>query len=163
MRACASNAWTSDRANYLVYLAGPITGISYGECTDWRTYADTLLSPGIIGVSPMRAKEYLAREAAITHSYEDTVLSCAKGITTRDRMDVRRADLVLVNLVGAKTVSIGTVMEIAWADAYRVPVVVAMEPTGNLHEHPMIKECTGFRVASLEEACRIASSILMAR
>lgn len=156
-------AGTTDRQNYLVYLAGPITGISYGECTDWRAYADTLLSPGISGVSPMRAKEYLASKPVIDHSYEDTVLSCSKGITTRDRMDVQRADLVLVNLIGAKTVSIGTVMEIAWADAYGVPVVVAMEPTGNLHEHPMIKECTGFRTASLEEACRIASSIITAR
>ena len=47
----------------LVYLAGPITGVDYGSCTDWRKYAKSKLAEdGIMGVSPMRGKENLANE-----------------------------------------------------------------------------------------------------
>ena len=43
-----------------VYLAGPIRGCSYDNATDWREYAiKELAKDGIIGVSPMRAKEFL--------------------------------------------------------------------------------------------------------
>ena len=109
----------------LVYLAGPISGTSYGESTDWRESIAEKIYPHT-ALSPMRGKSYLSSEAAIADSY-DTPLSCAKGIITRDRWDVERCDIVLVNLLGASRVSIGTMMEIAWADAYRKPVVLVME------------------------------------
>jgi hypothetical protein len=35
---------------------------------------------------------------------------------TRDRFDATRCDVLLVNLLGAERVSIGTMMEVAWAD-----------------------------------------------
>ena len=44
----------------LVYLAGPITGLTFDGCTDWREYAKkSLAEAGIDGLSPMRAKDYL--------------------------------------------------------------------------------------------------------
>lgn len=155
-----------------VYLAGPITGLSYGGCTDWRKYAcEKLSTAGVVGVSPLRAKEYLRNEQAIGDSYEDIALSTARAITTRDRFDCMRADVLLVNLLGAERVSIGTVMEIAWADAVRVPVVLVMEPSaeentglvpskGNVHEHAMIRECVGFRVQTLDEGLNVVKAIL---
>jgi hypothetical protein len=79
---------------------------------------------------------------------------------TRDRFDATRCDVLLVNLLGAKTVSIGTVMEIAWADNVRTPIVVAMEAKGNLHEHAMITEAIGFRVPTLEEAIDVVKAII---
>ena len=39
-----------------------------------------------------------------------------KGIVTRDRWDVAKADVVLMNLVGATQVSIGTMVELGWAE-----------------------------------------------
>ena len=43
-----------------VYLAGPITGLTYDGATDWRAYAKARLAKfGIQAVSPMRAKEFL--------------------------------------------------------------------------------------------------------
>jgi len=44
-----------------VYLAGPITGLSYEKAVDWRRYAQiVLLEEGdIVAVSPMRSKDYL--------------------------------------------------------------------------------------------------------
>jgi nucleoside 2-deoxyribosyltransferase len=68
--------------------------------------------------------------------------------------------LVFINLLGTKKVSIGTVMEIAWADANRIPIVLVMEKEGNLHDHAMINECVGFRVSTIREGIEIAKAIL---
>ncbi|MBI2048592.1 MAG: hypothetical protein HYT30_01560 [Parcubacteria group bacterium] len=144
---------------FLLYCAGPITGESYATCTDWRAYVEEKTPAHIHAVSPMRAKPYLAGEASINHSYEWSPMSCAKGITARDRYDVMRADAILVNLIGAKRVSIGTVMEIAWADAWRKPIVIAMEKD-NIHEHPILREAAGFIVPTLDEAIAVAIAVL---
>ncbi len=74
----------------LVYLAGPIKGLIYDDCTSWREYAiKELKKYGIIGVSPMRAKEYLDNGEILT-APDNRVLSCSRGIITRDKWDVRR-------------------------------------------------------------------------
>lgn len=144
-----------------VYLAGPITGLNFDEAVDWRTHAQRVLAAnGIRGVSPMRAKEYLRTAGPLAaEGYYDRPLSNPKGITTRDRFDCTRADLVLVNFVGAERVSIGTVMELGWADANRVPIVVAMEE-GNVHQHGMVTEVAGFIVPTVLEAVELTVAIL---
>lgn len=114
----------------------------------------------------MRSKEYLShvkRLAADCTLYGTmNVLSSNKGITTRDRWDATRCDLLLVNLIGATTVSIGTVLEIAWADLSRTPIVCAIEPDGNNpHHHGMLNDIIGFRVPTLTEAVDIAKAILL--
>lgn len=159
-----------------VYLAGPITGLSFQGCTNWRDYAiKRLAEHGIRGLSPMRGKEYLSHLATISghaRDYADLgVLSAPRAIITRDRWDATRCDVVLAHLAGATQVSIGTVMEIAWADLKRIPLVVTMEcgirgerlsgqPVDNPHDHCMIHEATGFRVATLEEALDVTIAIL---
>lgn len=150
---------------FLVYLAGPITGLSFDGASDWREFAKIDLAPyGIKGLSPLRAKEYLRQvKGPLTGTGEEYahlgVLSLPRGVTTRDRYDATRCDALLVNLLGADRVSVGTVMEIAWADYCRTPIVVAMEPKGNPHEHMMISECIGFRVPTLEEAIDVIKAI----
>lgn len=154
----------------LVYLAGPISGLSFNGAVDWRQEAiEELSDVGIRGLSPMRYKEYLKAEDLIIDSYEEgkdihslaPILSSSRGITTRDRWDVSRCDVLLVNLLGAKTVSIGTVMEIAWADAYRKPTILVMEEQGNLHDHSMIRESIGYRVTSMEDAIEVTKALLV--
>lgn len=153
----------------LVYLAGPITGLTFGQCTDWRDYAaSNLIEDGIKPLSPMRGKEYLARIAATKPLAGDcdkysviSPLSSNRGITTRDRWDATRCDVLLVNVTGAKAVSIGTVMEIAWADLSRIPIVMAAEDD-NIHwGHGMIKEAVGFRTETLDAALEIVKAILL--
>jgi nucleoside 2-deoxyribosyltransferase len=145
---------------YKVYLAGPITGLSYEGCTSWRDWAfKELYNAGHDGLDPMRAKGYLAREDCIGSDY-DTVLSCSRGIMTRDHWDCTRCDVLLVNLIGATNVSIGTVMEIAWAFECRIPIVLCIEKEGNVHDHAMIREAVGFRVETLEEGLNVVKAIL---
>jgi len=143
-----------------VYLAGPITGASWDEATEWRAEAKKRLNVhGIEGLSPLRAKKYLEGSDKIRAAYEEFPLSSQKGLTTRDRFDCTRADLIIVNVLGTTKVSIGTVMEIAWADLYRIPVILVMED-GNVHDHPMIRETCGFVVTSIIDAVEVAISIL---
>ncbi len=43
------------------------------------------------------------------------------AIIGRDRADCTRADLIIMNLLGAKKVSIGTMVELGWSDMARKP------------------------------------------
>jgi nucleoside 2-deoxyribosyltransferase len=154
--------------SYKVYLAGAISGLTYGECTDWRQYVIDQFPPEIKGYSPLRAKTYLAdlANAPIAASATDLdkmgrVMSTARGIMTRDVYDVRSSDVVLVNFLGTTKPSIGTTMEIAWAWDRHIPVVCAMEESGNPHDHAMITEALGFRVPTLDEAIHIVKCILL--
>lgn len=146
-----------------VYLAGPISGLSYEGATDWRNDVCVELAEfGITGLSPMRHKEYLLGETTLADAYDDDplkALSTSKAITTRDRWDCQRADLVLMNLAGATKVSIGSMIEIGWADAARVPIVGVLGED-DLHYHAMVRECLGWVVPTLEEAVDITIAVL---
>jgi nucleoside 2-deoxyribosyltransferase len=109
----------------------------------------------------MRAKEYLKAHPVIDGHYPEHVLSSERAIMTRDHWDVKNCHLVVANLLGASRVSIGTCMELAWAFAYRKPVVAVLEPSGNLHDHPMVREAIGFRVTTLEDAAAVAEAVLL--
>lgn len=151
-----------------VYLAGPITGLTYDEGNDWRiAVAADLLEDGIIGLSPLRAKNFLRQIGVLDAAgTPDSAyiglnpLSEPKGIMTRDRLDSTRSDMVLMNLVGATRVSIGTMIEAGWADGARVPLVVAMEDD-NIHRHAMLNEAAGFIVPTLEQAVAVVKAVLL--
>lgn len=149
-----------------VYLAGPITGLNFDGATEWREQvANALAVHGIKAFSPMRAKEYLAALPALSgHGKEYAhlgVLSQARSVMTRDRFDATRCDVLFVNLLGITQPSIGTCMEIAWADLSRIPIVCAMETSGNPMEHMMINEAIGFRVSTLAEAVYVTKAVLL--
>jgi nucleoside 2-deoxyribosyltransferase len=143
-----------------VYLAGAITGLTYGDGQGWRTYAKSeLAKAGIWGYSPLRAKEYLEEHGILEGSYEDFPLSSAKGIMTRDHWDVSTSDLILMNLLETTKVSIGSVIEMGMAYAYRKPVVLVMEK-GNIHTHPMMEQAA-FVVDDLDVGLKLVKSILL--
>lgn len=144
-----------------VYLAGPITGLGYDDATDWREIAkDWFQHHGIHGLSPLRGKDYLAGEIDLSDRYDDHPMSTSQAITGRDRWDCCSSDLVLVNMLGASRVSIGTVMEIAWADMARNPICLIMEDNSNIHEHAMIRTVITWRVSSLEDGLEICRRAL---
>lgn len=145
----------------LVYLAGPISGLTYDDGQNWRDHFIEELSPDILCASPLRAKSYLKSEGVLEQSYQQP-LSSDKGVMTRDHFDCYRSDLILCNFLGASRISIGSVMECAWAHAYRKPLVLMMEKN-NVHNHPMIRESAGFIVEDMEEAAEIIRAILQPR
>jgi len=145
---------------FLAYLAGPITGLAYESATDWRQYVIDRLPPHIVGVSPLRGKDYLPKEENLKEQYPELhPMSTEDGIMTRDFFDVHRADALLVNFLEATRVSIGTVMEISWAHMLRKPVVVVMEKD-NIHQHPMLRKASSLIVPSLDAGIDLVDRLI---
>ena len=116
-------------------------------------------------LSPLRAKDSLLNGSRISTDFNDYKdlgpFFTSRGIMVRDFNDVKRADALLVNLIGLTKPSMGTIMELAWAYAMQKPAVVAMEAQGNPHDlHPMIHEAIAFRVETLDEAIDSVAVIL---
>ena len=146
----------------LVYLAGPISGQSYEGCTNWRNYAiEELKKDEITGLSPMRAKEFLKQHPRLVDGVSNHVLTSDAGITTRDMWDVRRSDIIFFNLLGAEKVSIGTMVEYGWASAFNKPIITIIEKDmKNVHEHPIIRRLTNYRVETIDEGLYVVRSLL---
>lgn len=155
--------------NKTVYLAGPISGLSYNESTSWRdSVTEALRQSSIKAISPLRAKVYLRELGPIKDAYEQDDLagqayvnmSTERGITSRDRFDCMNCGVLFVNLLGTSKVSIGTCMEIAWADAKRIPIVLVIDQKDNLHDHAMIRDCISFRASNIKDGVDIVKAIL---
>lgn len=140
-----------------VYLCGPMTGETYDHATSWRIFIERALTcRGIGSIDPLRGKAFLEVEGVLGNTNGKHPLESAAGIVTRDHWDVSRCDILLVNFLGAKIVSIGSCFEIAWAYERRIPIVIVMEEQGNVHDHCFIDICSGgFRVTSLRAAIEL--------
>ena len=147
-----------------VYAAGPIGHCSYEQATAWRNEAKRILSEvGIAVYSPMRAKEFLDKLSVMPSRPDvyDHPLATSKGIMARDHADCVRADVVLVNFLGADRVSLGTAMELAWCFEHHIPVVCVAEPTNINVAHPMAAEAIDYLVPTLAEAIEIVKTICL--
>lgn len=136
-----------------IYLAGPITGLSYAEAVERRQWvADVLRRAGFTVRSPMRGKEFLRSVQQLgPNGYTGT--NSAQAIFCRDTNDVLNSDVVLVDLTGAKQISLGTVFELGLAWAVRKYIVVVME-RGGVHEHLFAEQAASIRFENLESAVR---------
>jgi len=152
----------------LIYLAGGITGLTYGAATDWREYVRAALAPRILTASPMRAKQYILtllgpetaiEEGTVREQYvAEHVISSRKGIISRDRWDVSTTDAVFMNLLGTTRVSIGSMIEAGWADAVRKPLIVVREPD-NIHSHVLLDEIASYTVSTLDEGIDLVKAL----
>lgn len=132
-----------------VYLSGPMGGCSFAEMNDWRAYAaEKLNSPTLKCLLPTRSfsKDYQPPETD-------------KWINRRDYFDCVRAQCLLVNFKGMKHISIGTVMEIAWAYQRQINIVCICEPDGP-QNHPMIKDCLTHEVYTLDDGIAAVKELL---
>jgi len=142
-----------------VYLAGPITGLTFeGAADGWRAQVPALL-PGVRCLSPLRGIETLAREyLPVKHVSGDD----AKQIVTRDFNDIKTCDALLVNFLGAERVSIGTCWELGAAYTLQKPVVVVMEPAwANVHDHAFVHHTAMVVVPTLEYGCAALYNLLV--
>lgn len=146
----------------LVYLAGPIQHTDWEGATDWRDRVTAELTDyGVFTLDPMRGKDFLEKHVkgtfgeswnGKTESYNlDDPWATAHGITHRDRWDVSRCGILLANFTGADKVSVGTVLELGWANAWGKYIIVVMDDT-NPHWHGMIKEIADIIVPDLDNA-----------
>ena len=126
-----------------VYLAGPITGFE----DTWREEFANLLryKYSIVAVLP-QASELYTEQLGIKDP--STVL------TTRDKWMCTKSDVVVANFTDSVKASIGTCIEIGWASLADVPII-AVIPSGNIHDHAMIRTLATFVVPNLDEAVKI--------
>ena len=151
----------------IVYLAGGMTGLTPQEAIAWRALAAAQLDArGIETLSPMRGHpaEGKVRSVDTTRidAFDDVLeAGGVHGIMLRDFTDVKRCDALLVNLLGAPRVSIGTAMERAWAYAMPTPASVAIEEHGNPNDgHPMLQAAMMYRHATLDAAIDTVATVL---
>lgn len=151
----------------LVYLCGPITGATFEECRfGWRQdVAKQLYMEGIQTLNPIR--QLKIKEMKLDNlgkmpsgGAEVGVLSTGRGLTERDRFDTFRSTLIFCNLLGATKISVGSMIELGWADAKRIPIVACMEED-NLHRHGMVEALCPWIVPTLEEGIQTVLDLLV--
>jgi nucleoside 2-deoxyribosyltransferase len=128
--------------NFMIYLAGPISGLTEAECRGWREYATHRFAEhNIICLSPLRGSGLIFQENVSQDGRHDNPVTNVKqrALFARDKFDCMRSDAIFFNLIGATKVSIGTVMELAWSEIHGKPRIVCMEEN-NIHDNAMLKE-----------------------
>lgn len=150
-----------------IYLCGPITGCTFWEAKyGWRMEVfNALIEEGISCLSPMRhLSEDQISEMDHNSMSPDGASVCAlstpRGLTERDRFDTLRSDIIFCNLLGAKQISAGSMIELGWADAHRIPVLVCMEED-NIHNHAMVNALASWIVPTLEEGITVTKDLLI--
>lgn len=147
-----------------VYLAGPITGLTFGESQDgWRTdIALAFLQCGVKALTPLRGKDYLRHVGTLEKQYLHlSPLSSPHGIVRRDFNDVKNCDLVFANFLDApgERASIGTAWEFGVAYALQKAIIAVVKP-GSIHDHPFIVQPATYTFDNLEEALDAALFVL---
>lgn len=154
-----------------VYLAGPISGLSYKEAVNWRDSVQKLFLPGIVGVSPMRMKEWakkikiikdVTQYEKVAEDAEFLISGESRAINTRDMMDCREVDMIFAYLpkeFNDRRPSWGTAKEIGYAAAFKKPIVLVTDDKG-LAAHPLYREDCGWIVPTLELGAEVVNSVL---
>lgn len=133
-----------------IYLAGPISGLTKGDVFKyWDEAKDRFERMGYSVFSPITGKDNFRTESQKVDVFKaagfnqglekPNPIITDHAIAHRDLWMVKSVDIIYANLFQAKTVSIGTVSEIAWGKAFGKNVIVVMEE-GNIHQHAFIKE-----------------------
>jgi len=141
-------------SNVSIYLAGPILGTTKAEANEWREkFRSRLHTIDIEGVSPLRC-EPLIGERYMVGSL-DPRFGQGKVIHAKNKLDVRRCDMTMVYLPKfAKDdygISIGSIIEIAWADAFGKPVMIVSDDT-TLKKHPVLEGCWDWWLDNFDDA-----------
>src|SRR6476469_8136640 len=97
----------------IIYMAGPITGLTYQEATGWRKQVREALPDDWKILDPMRGKSHLRGMGALAANFDSGM-----DAVSRDLQDIRDADVVLAHFAASPTatsVSLGTSCEIGYA------------------------------------------------
>src|SRR5262245_40741667 len=106
MRKVAAQGGTNLTTQLTAYLCGPITGVSLAMATQWRKKVTRAMAGKIECLDPTRDSPDNIRR---TDGPDKRGLSIerllhGKGTVARNRMDIRRSDLVLACFLGSKEV-----------------------------------------------------------
>mgnify|MGYP001583256394 CR=1 FL=1 len=126
------------------YLSGPILGKTWTEASIWRLQAEEELKPYYECLNPVG--DEMPWPGVITN---DLIPAQHSVWTLRRDLDwVERADVVLVNT--DRWTSVGTIIEMGWAFALKIPIVVA----GPQPDHHWLRQMVLVRFDELRCALR---------
>lgn len=135
-----------------IYLAGPITGFTVEEViTNITSHASRLSIMGYDVLHPFIGSCGVSIINGPLQPYGYTGISSDHSIFCRDKWCVLQADIIIVNLIGAKRVSIGSMMELAWASDHNKHTIVVIEDN-NMHQHAFVKEAADLIFTELDSA-----------
>lgn len=132
-----------------------MAGLGHSSASTWREHVTEGLQDVCECLSPLRG-EKLSNGVYSATATDSSVFNSQNAIIGRDRSDCCNSDLIFMNLLGAKKVSIGTMVELAWADACRKPVIVCMEAKGNPHDSLYARGLATYLVQDLDSGISVA-------
>jgi nucleoside 2-deoxyribosyltransferase len=138
----------------IVYLALPISGRSYDDVVkDIHDSKMILEDWGYTVFQPMTGKGYLRPEIEFKSHGFDNPVSTNHAILERDKWMVINCDVILLDLSrGSERVSIGGVMELAWASLLDKHTVVVLPKENNIHNHAFVLEASDVVFETMDEA-----------
>lgn len=128
----------------VIFLSGPMRGVLRKEGIEWRKKAESLLKKDFIVLHAYRGREK-------KETFPDY-----RGAVIRDKQDIRRCDLMIVNDEFKNVSMIGTSMEVFFAHSLDKPVIIFGEAHKedywlNAHSH--------IRTKNLKEACALSKKL----
>lgn len=129
-----------------VFLSGPMRGIPRKEGIAWREKARRLLGSKFHVLHAYRGRE------------EKETFTDPRGAVIRDKNDIARSEIVIVNDTLVNASMIGTAMEVFYAHSLDKVVIVF----GNGHEKDyFLNYHSHLRVKTLENACEIVKKLFI--
>lgn len=138
-----------------LYLAHPISGMTLEEVSGY--YKEKRLElkncvPHLKVLMPVMANQKVRTDLECRENGTNNPLGTNHHIIERDRWMVKQSDIVFVNLMSAtERVSIGSMMELAWAHDNGIHTIVAMGPD-NTHRHGFVMEAADTVFDNSEDA-----------
>ena len=134
----------NERHKKIIFLSGPMLGVSRPEALAWRR----------------KAGEFLSGKFSILHAYrgreEKETFSDSRAAIIRDKDDILRCDIMLVNDTHENASMIGTAMEIFFAFLHNKPIIVF----GNAHPKDYwLNYHIHLRTNTLKEACDLINKM----
>ena len=135
-----------------LYLSGPMNNYPKEKQLYWRQVLhQACRNISINTYSPMRSSAVLPPFLYSTNA----------SIMERDLYDVRQCDMIVANLLDAKSISMGTMIELGVAYGLRKPIILIRQPDDKVHTSEMLHEMSAFEVTNLIDAFKVVASMLL--
>jgi nucleoside 2-deoxyribosyltransferase len=132
-----------------IYLAHPFSGQSAEEVFGYYDSLKKELSDYYSIFCPMTGKDYMRNEIKFRGEGYFKPTATNHAIKNRDQWMVRESDVVFLDFTGAKSISIGCCMELAWANILGKHTVVVVD---EIHKHAFVLESADIIFETSEEA-----------
>ena len=128
----------------IIFLSGPMRGIPREKGIAWREKVKKILGKNFVVLQAYRGREK-------KETFPDP-----RGAVVRDKQDIRRCDLMMVNDTLDDVSMIGTAMEVFLAYSLDKPVILF----GRAHEKDYwLDYHSHMRVDTMENACEIVKRL----